>query len=186
MGEGHRLGHLHVGEARQNGVGVLFGLGVKRPLQFLKPAFCALDGAAHPQAEVGHHLVVARARGVQPSGGGADQFGQPRLDVEMDVLQLALEDEFARRDLLFDRVQTGQDLLAVILGDDAFGGQHAAMRPRPRKVLAARRLSKPIEGVISLMMSAGPDANRPPHILFVLISSSGDQEMTKKIIISLR
>src|SRR6266702_7040893 len=46
----------------------------------------------------------------------------------------------------------------------------------PARSSAARRLSKSIEGVISLMMAAGPDSNRPPHILFVLIFSSGDQD----------
>ena len=43
---------------------------------------------AHPQPEVGRHLVVARARGVQPSGRGADQLGEAALDRHVDVLEL--------------------------------------------------------------------------------------------------
>src|SRR5258707_10307242 len=46
----------------------------------------------------------------------------------------------------------------------------------PARSSAARRLSKSIEGVISLMMAAGPASNRPPHILLVLILSSGGQD----------
>src|ERR1700753_1301764 len=41
----------------------------------------------------------------------------------------------------------------------------------PCRSSAARRLSKSIEGVISLMISAGPAENRPPHILLVFIVS---------------
>jgi len=44
-------------------------------------------------------LIVARARGVQPPGRGADQLGQPRLDVHVDVLELHPEGEGAGRDL---------------------------------------------------------------------------------------
>jgi hypothetical protein len=46
-----------------------------------------------PEAEIERHLVVARACGVQPPGGRADQFGKPRLDVHVDVFELAREDE---------------------------------------------------------------------------------------------
>jgi hypothetical protein len=37
----------------------------------------AVDGLAHPEPEIERHLVVARARGVQPPGGRADQLGEP-------------------------------------------------------------------------------------------------------------
>ena len=53
----------------------------------------------HPQPEIGRDLIVARARGVQPAGGRADQFGQPALDVHMDVFERALELELAGADL---------------------------------------------------------------------------------------
>ena len=58
-----------------------------------------VDGVPHPEAEIGRDLVVARARGVQPPGGGADQLGKPRLDVEVDVLVLGAEGEAALLDL---------------------------------------------------------------------------------------
>jgi hypothetical protein len=41
------------------------------------------------EAEVGRHLVVARAGGVQPSGGLADQFFEPALDVHVNVFKAA-------------------------------------------------------------------------------------------------
>ena len=51
------------------------------------------------ETEIGRDLVVARARGVQPAGGGADQLGQPALDIHMDVFERALEVEAALADL---------------------------------------------------------------------------------------
>ena len=59
----------------------------------------AVDRAAHPQPEIGRDLVVARARRVQPPGRRADQLGEPRLDVEVDVLVRLAEDEGAGFDL---------------------------------------------------------------------------------------
>ena len=74
----------------------------QRALQRLEALFGAGRGLAHPEAEIGRHLVVARARGVQPPGGGADQFGEPRLDIEVDILVRLAEGESARRDLAAD------------------------------------------------------------------------------------
>ena len=54
---------------------------------------------AHPKPEIGRDLIVARARGVQPPGRRPDQLGEPALDVHMDVLERALEGEFAGFDL---------------------------------------------------------------------------------------
>ena len=58
-----------------------------------------IDGSAHPQPEVGRHLVVARARGVQSPGGRPDQFREPALDIHVDVFERALELELAAFDL---------------------------------------------------------------------------------------
>ena len=66
MAEGHRLRRLHMGEARHDGVDMLFGLREQRALQRQQALVGALASAAHPKPEIGHHLVVARARGVQP------------------------------------------------------------------------------------------------------------------------
>ena len=50
---------------------------------------------AHPEPEVGRHLVVARARGMQPAGRRPDQLGEPALHVHVDVLERAIEAELA-------------------------------------------------------------------------------------------
>ena len=56
-----------------------------------------VDLVAQPQAQVGRHLVVARARGVQPLAGFADQRGQAPLDVEVHVLGVERPARSARR-----------------------------------------------------------------------------------------
>ena len=99
MAEGDRLRALHMGEAGHDGARVgkrLFG---QRMLEISQPRVDAVDLVAHPELEVGGHLVVARARGVQPARGRPDQFGQPALDVHMDVFEGALELEPALADL---------------------------------------------------------------------------------------
>ena len=58
-----------------------------------------VDGVAHPQPEIGRDLIVARARGMQPPGRRPDQLGEPALDIHMNVLERALEREFAGLDL---------------------------------------------------------------------------------------
>ena len=104
VAEGHRLGDLQVGEARHHGVRVS-----ARPARRVSlcsarsAATMAIDLAAQPQAQVGGHLVVARAAGVQPLAGVADEIGQPLLDVEVHVLELEFPRELASFDLA-DRI----------------------------------------------------------------------------------
>ena len=52
-----------------------------------------VDRVAHVEAEIGRDLVVARARGMQPPRGRADQLDKPALDVHVNVFERALEIE---------------------------------------------------------------------------------------------
>ena len=98
--EAHRLRDLHVRVARHHGVGVRVGQLDQRALHLRQQRRDAVDLAAQPQPHVGGHLVVARAAGVQPLAGVADQLRQPRLDVQVHVLELELPLEAAGFDLL--------------------------------------------------------------------------------------
>ena len=64
-----------------------------------------VDRVAHEQPEIGRHLVVARARGMEAPGGRTDQLGEPRFDVEMDVLVLDAE----RKGAALDRAANGAE-----------------------------------------------------------------------------
>ena len=102
MAEGHRLGDLQMGEAGHHGVGVLFGQIEQGRLQALDQGQQFVDGGAQPQAHVGGDLVVARAAGVQPLAGVADQGGEAFFDVQVDVFQVERPFELAGADFVQD------------------------------------------------------------------------------------
>ncbi|MNM67171.1 hypothetical protein D3C81_786910 [compost metagenome] len=134
VAEGDRLGHLEVGEAGQDGVGVLFGQVQQRAAQGAQQADDVVDLAAQPQADIGGHLVIARAARVQALAGVANQRGQAGFDIQVDVLEVELPLERAGLDLATDLRHATLDLGAVRLGDDALLGQHGRMGQRPRDV----------------------------------------------------
>ena len=88
-----------MGEARHHRAGVFERLFGERLLIERERAVELVDRVAYPQAKIGRHLIVARARGMQPSGRRTDQLGEPRLHVHVDVLERALEFERAGFDL---------------------------------------------------------------------------------------
>ena len=99
MPESHRLRGLQMGEARHHRRGIRQRLLGQRPLVAGQRRVERVDRVPDPQAEIGRHLVVARARGVQAAGRRPDQLGQPALHVHMDVLERPLEAERAGLDL---------------------------------------------------------------------------------------
>ena len=76
----------------------------QRLLQFAQLLIQRVDCVANPQAEIERHLIVARARCVQTSGIGSDNFSQTRFDVHVNVFKGARKGESARLDF-------GADLL---------------------------------------------------------------------------
>ena len=95
----HRLGGLQMGEARHHPVRPRLGLSQQRADQRPAALHRGIALIAHPQAEIGRHLVVAAARGVQAAGGLADQFLQARFHVHVDVLEVGAEGKVAALDL---------------------------------------------------------------------------------------
>ncbi len=107
---------------------------------------------------------------MQASGRGTDQFGEAAFDVHVDVFERALELERAGVDLRQNRVQAVSDLFRIVRRNDALLGQHVGMGFGRGDVLAYKCRSKSMEVLISSMMASGPDANRPPHILLLIVS----------------
>ncbi len=89
MTKGHRLGGLEMGEAGHDIVGMLFSLVEERLDQRGQGLLGALEFFLGPEAEIDGHLVVARARRVQATRGGADEIGKPRLDVHVNIFEPA-------------------------------------------------------------------------------------------------
>ncbi len=103
VAERHRLRGLQMGEAGHRIGGMRGGAVGQRAHQVGKLRIEPVDRVAHPQAEIGRHLVVAAARGVQPLAGLADALGQPRLDVHVDVFERLVEGEAPGLDFRRDR-----------------------------------------------------------------------------------
>ena len=54
------------------------------------------DRVHHPQAEIGRHLVVAAAPGMQLAAHRADQFGQAAFDRGVDIFIAGSEEKISR------------------------------------------------------------------------------------------
>ena len=104
MAQRHGLGGLQVREARHHRIGVEQRLLGQGQLKIVQCRVDRVERVADPEAEIERHLVVARARRMEPSCGLADDLGEARLDVHMDVLQGAGEREGAGLDFARDPV----------------------------------------------------------------------------------
>ena len=135
VGEQHRLRPLQVGVARHHRLRVAAGQPQQRPLHPPQPGDGAVDGLFGIESEVEGYLVVARAGGMQPSGGLADELIQPPLDVHMQVFQGGVPGKFAVGDFRLDAPQPVGDAGGVLRADDALAGQHPGVGQRPGNIL---------------------------------------------------
>ena len=117
MAEGDGLGHLQVREPRHDGVGVLLGQINQGALQIGQQAMQQVNLLAQPQADIGRHLVVAGARGVQPLARIAHQFGQPFLDVQVHVFEVELPCKAPLLDVLADDRHAPADIGQILIGE---------------------------------------------------------------------
>ena len=135
LGKRHGLGVLHVGEAGHDGVAVVLGHLNQRHHQSVD-RLGGLQGVV-PQvhSEVGGDLVVPAPAGVQLASRGADGLGEAELDAGVHVLQRMVELEGALLDLYEDVLQSGDDLVRVLRGDDPTLLQHPHVGEGPHDVV---------------------------------------------------
>ncbi len=134
--------------------GMLFGLRQQRALQRHQTLFGTGAGLAHPEAEIGRHLIVARARRVQPPRRRADDLGQPALDIEMDVFEGAAEGEGSGLDFRGNLAEPAIDGLGILGGDDALLGQHCGMGARSGQILSGQPFVE-FDGGVYLLHDGG-------------------------------
>src|SRR5437879_5578943 len=116
MGREHWLGSLQVSVARQNATGVLLRAADECPLQLDEPSVDLLDCLPLPEPKIGRDLVIPAAGGVELSAGIAKPIDERPLNVQVDILQLDLELEFALLNFLANRNQSLLNLLAFLAG----------------------------------------------------------------------
>ncbi len=141
---------LQMRVARHDDVAVLLRRLDERALQVLNLLLHSHDLAAHVHVRVERDLVVAAARRVQAAAGLADGVGQALLDVHVDVLEIDGELELPSLDLLEDVLEAGDDLVAVLLCDDAAFREHRGMRDGASDVLVVHALVE-IDGGLELV-----------------------------------
>ncbi len=130
VAKGNRLGYLQVGEARQDGVGVLQGQGGQASTQLAQQVDRQIDLVAQPQADVGGDLVVARTPGVQTLACVADEFNQTFFDVQVHVFQVQRPVELAILDFLQNPGHAALDVAQVCGADYADRRQHVGVSQR--------------------------------------------------------
>ena len=164
VAEGDRLRRLQMGEARHDNCRAVQRTGGERPLQLADLEQDRVDRVAHPEAEVDRDLVVARARGVQPACGRADDLGQATLDIHMDVFERARERKRARLDFAFDLGETLCDGLGVGDFDDALAREHGEMGLGRHDVLGGK-LAVEVDRGVDLIHRLGRAPGEPaaPH-----------------------
>ncbi len=118
--------------------------------------------------EVGDHLVVARPRGMELAARRPDDLRHAALHRHVDVLVVAAERERPVAELGLDRVQPGEDRVAVVVADDAPGGQHACVGARlgdverPEPLVESQRRVHGLEGWVLREREARHGCRRVP------------------------
>jgi hypothetical protein len=134
---------LQMSEARHHRFGVALGEIDELQLQRAHQQVDRVERIAQPQPNVGGHLVIARAAGVQALAGVAHQVGQPLLDVQMNVLEIDRPAKGSGIELRLDRLHTALDVGEVVGREHAYGRHHPCMRQRSADVDCSQ---PPIEG----------------------------------------
>ena len=88
--------------------------GHQRDLQRLQTRIGSVHRIAHPQAEIGRHLVVAAACGMQASRCRTDQFGQTAFGGHVDVFQVPVFRNPVRLVLGGNLIQPPRDQRGII------------------------------------------------------------------------
>ena len=127
MTEGDGLCALQMGVAGHHGVGVFLRLIAQHVKQLLDLLNERSTFLAQRQAHIERNLIVAAAGGVQALAGVADAGGQFALHKGVDVFGVRVDEQGAACDIGFDLLETGADLLALALFDDAGFAQHGGV-----------------------------------------------------------
>ncbi len=140
MAERDRLRHLQVRVAGHDQRGVARRLREQRALERRDELADLVDRGAQPKAQIGGHLVVARARRVQPLARVAGERREPALDGDVHVLVVGRPLEAAALDLAPHAREAALDRRHVAPGEDGAGAEHARVGERALNVVERQPL----------------------------------------------
>lgn len=103
---------------------------------------------------------------MQPARGRSRDLRQPSLDVEVDVLEFAFEDETALLDVAANLVEAPDNGVGVRLTYDALRRQHQGMRLRSRDIVIGEAFVE-VDGGVDFLHNGGGAAREaaPPHLV---------------------
>ena len=132
-----------MGVARHDRVEIFLCLGDQRlfklDCQIHDLAQFLLDIHAHVQ----RNLIVSRTGGVQTLAGRTDAVGQHDLHIHVDILVFRIKDvQIALLNFLEDFLQILDNLLRLVLLDDALLAQHGRVRDRTGDILTVQAAIK--------------------------------------------
>ena len=140
VGQSHRLGSLQMGVAGKHGVQVLASAGDEDALQREESTLDRVAHVSKVEGQVGGHLVVATAPGVEPPCHASHSLLEPRLDVHVNVFQRRIEAEFSRLDLRRQRLQALDQGLDICLRQQPDAPEHPRVGDGAPDVVAGQRL----------------------------------------------
>ncbi len=155
MAEADRLSDLQMGEAGHDGFRLAFG-DIQQAL--LQPGqLCAdlVDLGTQVEAQIGGHLIIARAAGVQFFAGDADALGQAGFYIHMDIFEFDQPGEGLLLDIGSDVQQAFFNGLAFFLGEYAYMGQHTGMGDGCLDIIAVQALVKSDGGAEAFHKAVG-------------------------------
>ena len=115
---------------------------------------------AHVERQVGGHLVVAGAAGVELAAQRADELGQPALDRHVDVLVAGSERELVALELGRDQVEAAAQLGELLGGEHPGALERRAWAREPACRRGHSRRSKPIEALMRANRGSGASSKR--------------------------
>ena len=104
MAESHRLGRLQMRETGHNRIGMGFGFIYQDAHKGMNLGADMVERVTHIKPKIGRHLVIARARRMQPPGCLTDNLSQPCLNIHMNIFKRARKIKCAGINFRFDLV----------------------------------------------------------------------------------
>ena len=148
--DGNRLCMLQMGKAYGNLICIFISLLKNDAFQITQTVQDLINLFSQIQTGVHLTLVVPASGGVQFLTHIADPLDQTALDTHMNILILHIKYDLSISNILADCFQTRDDLVFLLIGNDALLAQHCHMSDTAVNILVVHSLIKKNRCIVSL------------------------------------
>ena len=162
--EQNGLSPLQMGVAGHNDPQVLLRLIHNRLQQLLDQVADLINFRAQVHPQIQGHLVIPGPGGVELLAHIPQPLGQHLLHKHMDILAGVVKVQFSRFQVVQDSLQSLDQGIRLLLGQDALGPQHGGVGHGAGDILLIQFAVK-VDGGIEIIRNAADLAGRPsgPH-----------------------